>query len=124
MAKQYQPLEMQETDDTRRVTKANAHSDLIDMFIDRWYDIDSQDKEKEIWENGAIISIIETTILTPPNDSLPEMRLENKEILWKYDYQLNTFVPHDEPVFRLKAYKRVNTLGSSQFWEWEEMDLN
>jgi hypothetical protein len=48
MARQYQPLEMQETDDTRKATKANAHSDLLDRFIANGYDIDSQEKEKDM----------------------------------------------------------------------------
>ena len=122
MAKRQSTFELSEIDDTRKNSKSHAHSDLIDKFIWYWYEIDYQDDEEEKWVNGCLISTTLITVLIPPSKEMPEVKLENKEIYWKYSAREDTFEPFDEPMMKMKAYKK-NTNIWPKFGEYEEMDI-
>lgn len=123
MWKRQSSFAMKETEDTKKKTRYQAHDNLIDKFLSHWYDIESQEENEEIWLNGSIISNILTTILIPWTEWMPEIKLENKEIFWKYINRTDTFEPYEEPMLKLKAYKK-NTNLWPQFGQYEEMILS
>lgn len=122
MWKKQRPHELHETYDTNKATKSHTHSNLIDRFLRNWYEIESQDEDEEVWLNGAIISRTLITYLMPPSKWLPEIKLENKEIFWRYISKTDVFEPYDEPALKFKAFKKLTTLWS-QFGQYEEIDL-
>lgn len=119
MAKPFSQIKFEETDDTRKHMKNRAHSDFIDKFIAKWYDIDDQINNEEKGLNWSIISDTLVTTLTPPQ-GLPAIKLENKKIFWKYDSYNETFTPFDNPIEKLKAFKKSSDLNN-QFDQWIDM---
>lgn len=116
-------IHFSETSDTQKSTRSHAHQNLISRFLKNWYKIESQEEEEELWFHWEIISNTLVTVLIPGNSSLPEIKLNWKEIYWKYDFKNWVFTKWDEVKHELKVFKKNKDLKSN-FWSWEAFDIS
>ncbi len=114
---------MNETGDTRSSAKKDEHKRLIEKFLDKGYEIESQESEDEEGLNKELISKSFTTILSPSNSSLPTIKFEANEIFGNYDYEKQIFDAFEFPKFELNAYKKGSDLKTYND-PWDKLDIS
>ena len=93
--------------------KMKQHKAMIKSFLERGYEIVSQEEDEKHGANNELISRNLLTILKPKeNFSLPMIKLDAREIFGKYFDDNMVFYPYDEPKFELKAYKKGSDIKS------------
>jgi len=99
------------------------HKAMIQTFLDRGYEIESQEKDEEQGAEGERVARSLTTVLKPTeNFSLPLIKLEAREEFGKYFDDNMEFFPHDTPKFELKAFKKGADIKSFRD-PWVPFDL-
>jgi len=108
-------------------TQSSARTDAHKIFIEKLeragYTIKSQDKNEEKGVNHELVSRTLETVMSPPNISLPFVKLEAKEIFGHYNYEEQLFEPLAIPKFKFSAYRKGATLNDVND-SWDPFDLD
>ncbi len=108
-------------------TQSSAKKDNHKMFIQKLesngYTIKSQDKNEETGVNNELIARTLETVMSPPNISLPFIKLEAKETFGYHDYEEQLFEPLDVPKFEFSAYNKGAKLHNFND-PWDKFDLS
>ena len=104
--------------------KMQQHKAMIQTFLDRGYEIESQEVEEDKGSEGELITNRITTVLKPTADfSLPMIKLVAEEIFGSYHDDNEVFYAYDEAAFQLKAYKKGADIKSFKD-PWQIFDLS
>lgn len=108
-------------------TKSSARKDDHEIFIQRLerggYTIKSQDENEETGLDQELVSRSLETIMSPPQASLPFIKLEAKEVFGYYNYEEQLFEKLDSPKFEFSAYKKGAELHNAHD-NWDKFDLS
>ena len=97
---------MDEVGGTQSSAKMAEHRKTIQRFIDKGYEIESQEPEEEEGLGNELITKTLVTVLKPPMSQMPYIKFEAKEIFGHYNYEDQVFDEYEFPKFDLKTYKR------------------
>lgn len=87
--------------------KMMKHHDLIQSFLDRGYEIESQEEFEDKGADNEVIANRVVTILKPVSDfSLPMIKFEAAERHGDYFDDNEEFYAYEESRFELKAYQK------------------
>lgn len=114
---------LSEISDTKSGAKMDEHEEFIQKFLDKGYEIVSQETTKEKGLDQEIISETLTTILKSANIDLPLVKFEAKEVYGKYNYEKAQFEPFESAKFALKAYTK-NARIENRNDPWKAWDIS
>jgi len=115
--------DMPEISETASGAKMDQHEEFIHKFLDKGYEMISQDENEEKGLSKEDISYTLTTILKAGNIDLPMIKFEAKEVYGNYDYEKQQFDKFDAPKFRLKAYTKSARIENEND-PWGSWDLS
>jgi hypothetical protein len=103
--------------------KMTKHYTMIQSFLDRGYEIDSEEEFEDKGGDNELIAYRLVTILKPISDfSLPLLKFEAAERHGEYFDDNEEFFPFEESRFEMKAYQKGS--GVKAFRDpWRPLDL-
>lgn len=115
--------EMQEVFRDSSSQKMQKHEQLIASFVERGYEVESQEEFEDKGAGNELISSRVVTVLKPVADfSLPLIKFEASEKFGDYFDDNEEFFPYDEPRFELKAMRKGADVKSFRD-PWQPFDL-
>jgi hypothetical protein len=103
--------------------KMMKHYKMIRSFLDRGYEIESEEEFEDKGAQNEIIANRLVTVLKPISDfSLPMLKFDAAEIHGEYFDDNEEFEPFEESRFKMKAYQKGS--GVKAFRDpWRPFDL-
>ncbi len=115
--------EMKEMFNTPSSVKLGQHKTFVKTFMDRGYEIESEERDEELAHDGEVISESHITVLRPENIDMPKLKFVAKEVFGRVDYDTESFQEYEEPHFEVKTYQKSAHIRSAND-PWQSLDLD